>query len=130
MLLRSVIFVEPARGLHLVRHPDRSDSQRLPLRSRRRFQKRTPLPPGRASRERAVAECARHHSRSRQGWARRGRERANNFIARSLYSGCAFFDGHVFELLLYARAVDVLERESIEAYLQTKWLPSRQVRNP
>jgi len=57
------------------------------------------------------------------------RERANNFIARSLFSGCAFFDGHVFELLLYARAVDVLERESIEAYLRTKWLSSQQVGN-
>jgi hypothetical protein len=56
-------------------------------------------------------------------------DRANNFIARSLYSGCDFFDGHVFELLLYARALDLPEREGLEAYLRTKWSSSRQVGN-
>jgi hypothetical protein len=47
--------------------------------------------------------------------------RARNELARSSYSGCALHDGHIAEILLYARSLDDIERARVDRYLKTKW---------
>lgn len=48
-------------------------------------------------------------------------ERMNNFIGRSLYTGCKAFHGRVGELMLYNRALSDGERAGIEQYLIKRW---------
>jgi hypothetical protein len=48
-------------------------------------------------------------------------ERARNDLGRSSYSDCTFLNGHIAEILLYARGLDDTERVKVEAYLRTKW---------
>jgi hypothetical protein len=47
--------------------------------------------------------------------------RAQNFIGRSLYDGCAPFGGRIAELLVYQRALSPAEVAAIEATLQARW---------
>lgn len=47
--------------------------------------------------------------------------RTNNFLGRSLYDGCQPFPGEIGEVIVYARAVDSVERDAIQRYLLTKW---------
>jgi hypothetical protein len=47
--------------------------------------------------------------------------RSRNELARSSYAGCALLDGHIAEILLYARSLDDTERGTVEGYLKTKW---------
>jgi hypothetical protein len=47
--------------------------------------------------------------------------RVNNFIGRSLYSGCELFHGKIGEIIVYARALTSAEREAVQSYLQSKW---------
>jgi hypothetical protein len=48
-------------------------------------------------------------------------ERMNNFIGRSLYSGCKPYHGRIGELMLYDRALPPGERLGIEQYLSERW---------
>lgn len=47
--------------------------------------------------------------------------RTNNFIGRSLYSGCEKFHGRIGEVILYSRALSTEDRLAVELYLQGKW---------
>ena len=47
-----------------------------------------------------------------------GVTRRQNFVGRSLYSGCAVFDGSIAEILLYDRAVTNAEVTTIETYMR------------
>jgi len=47
--------------------------------------------------------------------------RARNDLARSSYVNCEFLNGHIAEIVLYARSLEDAERVKVEAYLRTKW---------
>jgi hypothetical protein len=47
--------------------------------------------------------------------------RQNNFIGRSLYSGCELFKGRIGEILLYDYPFTLDERTQMQDYLQAKW---------
>jgi hypothetical protein len=47
--------------------------------------------------------------------------RVNNFIARSLYSGCALYHGKIGEIIMYGRSLASSERDRVQSYLQKKW---------
>jgi len=48
--------------------------------------------------------------------------RAQAFLGKSLYGGCATFNGAIGEVLVYSRPVSDAELLQIEGYLQGKWL--------
>ncbi len=48
-------------------------------------------------------------------------DRNQNFLGRTLYQNCPTWDGEIAEIIMYSRAVESAERQSIEAYLQQKW---------
>jgi hypothetical protein len=47
--------------------------------------------------------------------------RYDNFVGRTLYTGCSTFGGRVGEILLFARGIGDAERARIERYLSNKW---------
>jgi hypothetical protein len=47
--------------------------------------------------------------------------RAKNELGRSSYVDCAFLNGHIAEVVLYARDLSDEERVAVEAYLRKKW---------
>jgi hypothetical protein len=47
--------------------------------------------------------------------------RGQTFIGRSLYAGCSTWNGEISEIILYARELDVSERQDVESYLAGKW---------
>jgi hypothetical protein len=49
--------------------------------------------------------------------------RQNNFVGRTLYADCNYFQGQISEIILYGRAVTDKELLTIESYLQDHWAP-------
>ena len=47
--------------------------------------------------------------------------RQQAFIGKSLYHACSTWNGEIGELILYARALETSERQSVESYLEAKW---------
>lgn len=53
-------------------------------------------------------------------------DRSWNFIGKNHYfsdgkPACAGFQGHIAEILLYSRSLDVAEQAGLESYLGEKW---------
>jgi hypothetical protein len=47
--------------------------------------------------------------------------RQNNFVGRTLYADCNYFQGQISEIILYGRAITDKELLAIESYLQDHW---------
>jgi hypothetical protein len=47
--------------------------------------------------------------------------RGQTFVGKSLYQGCTTWSGEIAELILYARELELGERQDVEAYLEGKW---------
>ena len=47
--------------------------------------------------------------------------RGQTFVGKSLYAGCSTWNGEIAEIILYARELDLSERQDVESYLAGKW---------
>jgi hypothetical protein len=47
--------------------------------------------------------------------------RGQAFVGKSLYRDCTTWNGEIAEIILYARELELTERQSVESYLETKW---------
>jgi len=47
--------------------------------------------------------------------------RGQAFVGKSLYQGCSTWNGEIAELILYARELELGERQDVESYLEGKW---------